>query len=321
MLDTFRAPPSPFERPTIAHRIVSSPVRFIAQQIYSCHVYLRSPGGTNSSEDQSIRVLCISDTHCQKPTALPPAEVLVHAGDLTNQGTVAEIQDQLDWLDGLDYEHKVVIAGNHDSYFDPRSRNAHDKGKGLNFRSINYLQHSSITLKFPYKKGRELKLYGAPQLPQCGGSEHAFQYPRAIDAWRETIPEDVDVLVTHTPPQYHLDLPQGMGCAFLLKELWRVRPRLHVFGHVHLGYGQQDLYWDQAQMVYERLCARDQRSWRDFFAVWAWIDCIKLAFHSTLGLIWSTIWGGRDNKTHLVNAALMIGSTGRLGNLPQVVNI
>ncbi len=49
------------------------------------------------------------------------------------------------------------------------------------------------------------------------------------------IPADTDILVTHAPPQGILDA--GQGCAELLEASKRVRPKLHVFGHVHAGYG------------------------------------------------------------------------------------
>lgn len=187
-------------------------------------------------------MLCISDTHCQKPTFLPAADLLIHAGDLTNEGTTNEIQEQVDWLARLDYKYKIVIAGNHDSFFDPRSRRQKDKGRGVQWpepeHGVHYLQHSSVTIRFPDRGGRELKVYGAPQIPACGGAEFAFQYTRGQDAWSGTIPYDTDILVTHSPPRHHLDLPRGMGCEWLLKEVWKVRPRLHVSGHVHCGHGR-----------------------------------------------------------------------------------
>ncbi|GMF13278.1 unnamed protein product [Phytophthora lilii] len=71
----------------------------------------------------------------------------------------------------------------------------------------------------------------------------AFNLPRGdalLDRWRR-IPTDTDVLITHTPPLGHGDLVgyQRVGCADLLKEVeHRVRPKLHVFGHVHEGYGR-----------------------------------------------------------------------------------
>jgi len=51
-----------------------------------------------------------------------------------DNGTVEEIQKQIDWLASLPHREKIVIAGNHDSYFDPKSRFPQDKGKKLNLR-------------------------------------------------------------------------------------------------------------------------------------------------------------------------------------------
>lgn len=97
--------------------------------------------------------------------------MLIHAGDLTNAGTAQEIQAQLDWLASLPHREKIVIAGNHDSYFDLKSRKAEDKTKKLDFKGIHYLENKAITLKF--KGGRKLNFYGSPDIPQCGGSSFA----------------------------------------------------------------------------------------------------------------------------------------------------
>lgn len=255
-------------------------------------------------------------------TSLPPGDVLVHAGDLTNKGTVAEIQDQIDWLASLPYEHKIVICGNHDSFFDPRSRRKEDLDKTLDWRDVIYLQHSGVQLDFPTRESRQLCFFGAPQVPQCGGKEFAFQYQRVDDAWSGTIPLETDVLITHTPPRHHLDLPIGMGCNSLLEEVWRVRPRAHLFGHVHAGYGSEHVFWDQTQRLFERICAREERGvLADVIAIHAWIDLVRLALHGALAILWSRIWGGDDIGTIMVNSSLMYRSSGHLGNTPQVVAI
>ena len=61
------------------------------------------------------RFVCVSDTHNASPAdgafKLPDGDVLVHAGDLTNQGTYAEIRKTLDWIEAADFEAKIVIAG------------------------------------------------------------------------------------------------------------------------------------------------------------------------------------------------------------------
>ena len=252
---------------------------------------------------------------------------MIHAGDLTNSGTLSEIQDQIDWLNSLPHKHIIVIAGNHDSYFDPRSRKDEDKAAGNNkvrLGSVHYLQHSSLTLSFPEAGdgGRFLRFYGAPQIPLCGGSDFAFQYRREDDAWSNTIPEDTDVLITHTPPRHHLDLPWGVGCEFLRRETWRVRPRVHVCGHVHAGHGREKVFWDESQKVFEKLCKRGEKGvLRDVVALWAWLDLVRLAIFGALGVLWSRVWGGDDSGGIIVNAALMYCNSGQARNPPEVVDI
>lgn len=315
-------PPPPFEPSSILYRLLSSPLKCLSQYIYGLILVLRGPAFPAPQSSTRIRLVCISDTHTQKPSSLPSGDVLVHAGDLTNDGTVAEIQDQVDWIASLSFEHKIVIAGNHDSYFDPRSRRKGDEGKTIQWNDVHYLQHSSIRLSFSRQGGRQLTFYGAPQIPQCGPKEFAFQYRKDGDAWSGTIPKDTDVLITHTPPRHHLDLPQGLGCDSLLKEMWKVRPKVHVFGHVHAGYGSESVFWDEAQRAHERLCARDEAGWmRDLVAVGAWMEVIRLAVFGALGILWSRVWGGDGAGSVMVNAALAYRSTGKLGNAPQVIEL
>jgi len=322
MASLFKPPPSPFEPPSVPYRILNSPLKFVAHTLNTILLLLRGSAVRKPSPSSAIRVVCISDTHTHKPMALPPGDVLVHAGDLSNDGTVVEIQDQLDWLSSLPYQHKIIICGNHDSFFDPRSRRKEDLGRNLDWGELHYLQHSSLKLKFPNKESRQLCFFGAPQIPQCGGEDFAFQYRRTDDAWSGTIPPETDVLITHTPPRHHLDLPTGMGCEFLLREIWKIKPSLHIFGHVHAGYGREEVGWDETQRIFEKLCARRERGvLLDLVAVSSWIDLMKLILYGAMGILWIRVWGGDGGATIMINSALMYGSTGRLGNPPQVVEI
>lgn len=317
-----RPPPSPFDPPSIPYRLLSSPLRLLTQSLYKLILSLQGSASLKPPSSFRIRIVCISDTHTHKPTSLPQGHILVHAGDLTNDGTVAHIQDQLDWISSLPYEHKIVIAGNHDSWFDPRARRETDVGKAPRWGDVHYLQHSSVRLTFPSQAHRQLSFYGAPQIPQCGGQDFAFQYRRSDDAWSNTIPLETDVLITHTPPRHHLDLPAGLGCDYLSKEVWRVRPKVHIFGHVHAGYGREHVFWDDTQRVYETLCSREaQGVARDMVAISAWLDLIRLTVYGVLGILWSRVWGRDGGGTVMINAALMYKSTGRLENRAQIVDI
>ena len=159
-----------WDPPTLLDSLLDSPLRTLVSLIYSILLSLRGPPFKPPRHKPPVRVVCISDTHTNTRD-IPDGDVLIHAGDMTNAGTVQEIQAQIDWMASLPHREKIIIAGNHDSYFDPKSRKPEDKGKKLNFRSINYLENKSVTLKF--KGGRKLTFYGAPNIPHIGGDEHA----------------------------------------------------------------------------------------------------------------------------------------------------
>ncbi|KAK8160509.1 Metallo-dependent phosphatase-like protein [Phyllosticta citrichinensis] len=330
----FYASDSPFEPPSILGLLLRTPLRFAVYVTYHFLTSLRTTPAPLAAPP--VRVVCVSDTHNLKQN-IPDGDVLIHAGDLTNGGSLSELQAQIDWLNSLPHQHKVAIAGNHDTYLDPRSRRTlaeEDRNGKLDWRDIHYLQHSSVTLRVPNTKAgsnghasthsRRLKIYGAPQIPECGGPEHAFQYQRGRDAFTDTVPRDVDILVTHTPPKWHRDLPlrSGLGCEFLNREVRRVRPALHVFGHVHVEAGKEVAWWDESQRAYEKAMARPVRgSIRGLFDVGMWFQLVLVAFWGVRNVLWDRVWCGEEKGTIMVNAGLMKGNTGRLGNKVRVVDI
>lgn len=186
-----------------------------------------------------IRIVCISDTH----NATPPVEegdILLHAGDLSNGGTLRELQNQLDWIASLPHKHKVVIGGNHDMLLDPdfvAARGLRFKPGGtadeLDWHDIHYLCNESLELELP--QGR-VRIFGSPNTPAPRGIKGAFQYDPEEDMWKGKVPETTDVLLVHGPPKGYLD-QGGKGCPQLLREIRRVKPKIVVFGHIHQGRG------------------------------------------------------------------------------------
>ncbi|KAK4570171.1 hypothetical protein LTR86_002251 [Recurvomyces mirabilis] len=323
------APGSIFDPPSELHLLLTQPIKTLIRFLdYGFSLLHSSP----KRGSPPIRIVCMSDTHTLQAAHVPDGDLLIHAGDMGNEGTPAELQAQIDWIDQLPHKYKVVIAGNHDTYLDPRSRKTlsqQDQQDTINWRSLRYLQHSSVTLHFGGGR-RQLRLYGAPQIPACGGSNFAFQYPRGHDAWSETIPDDTDVLITHTPAKYHLDLPAALGCEHLLREVRRVRPALHIFGHVHAGRsdtmgwlkdGRETVQWSKGQACLEHAMTRSKGFIRAVLDPRAWVDVVKLVYHGVAEVLWDRIWGGYSERTIMINAALMYNSTGRLGNEVQVVDI
>jgi hypothetical protein len=110
----------------------------------------------------------------------------------------------------------------------------------------------------------------------------------------------------------------------LLEEVWRVRPKLHVFGHVHFGYGRQAVYWDDYQAAYESLMARPRKGpLYDALPHAGWVDALKVIYYGINSILWKWLMlgPGSNYASIMVNAAMMYGNTGEIRNNPQVVEL
>ncbi|KAL9085255.1 MAG: hypothetical protein Q9165_007689 [Trypethelium subeluteriae] len=220
-------------------------------------------------QTRKTRVVCISDTHNSSPKdggwKLPKGDVLIHAGDFTNQGTFSEIQKTVKWIEDADFEAKIVIAGNHELTLDRRfyAQNGHNfhnqepqdaaacEALLTNSPSITYLNHASSHIRLTSSSGpqTQFSVFGSPHVPSRG--HWAFGYDSVADALRlwGDIPQETDIVVAHTPPKGLCDnSPKwgpSAGCAELRNTIERVRPRLVVCGHVHEGRGAMRLKWSR----------------------------------------------------------------------------
>jgi hypothetical protein len=252
-------------------QFLERPCIFLARKLYTWRQAVPAQPLTNP-----VSVVCVSDTHNAKPT-LPDGDILIHAGDLTQSGSLDELQATINWLLAQPHPIKIVVAGNHDLLLDPNCDSLSQKGTNtaaerrgaIDWGDIIYLQDAEATVTCA-ANSRQLRVYGSPRSPRHGN--WAFQYPRGSgeDVWAGTVPRGVDVLVTHGPPRGHLDLFK-LGCEHLLRELWRVRPRLHVFGHVHEGAGTEWLQFDELQGAYERTVVDGGGVWNLLWTVKAFV--------------------------------------------------
>ncbi|KAF4975136.1 hypothetical protein FZEAL_8035 [Fusarium zealandicum] len=309
-----------WEPMTLIDHVLSSPLTYLSFLFYHAVLLLRGRPFYPPRDKSAIRVVCISDTHDLK-VDIPPGDILIHAGDLTNAGTVADIQKQLNWLREQPHPVKVVIAGNHDSWFDAKSRTAQDADSGA-YPDLSGLIYLESGLSVHKIKGRKVSIFGVPDIPKIGPKEFAFQYTNEAQPWLSKVPPETDILVTHCPPKHHCDL--GLGDQNLLREVWRVKPRLHVFGHVHWGYGKESVYFDDLQRTYERLMSRPRRGLiLDFIPNEAWVDVLKLVTQGIQSVAWKWLMSGpgSNNGSLMVNAAQMHGNSGKVKNRAVVVDI
>ncbi|RAL17466.1 metallophosphatase domain-containing protein [Aspergillus homomorphus CBS 101889] len=238
------------EQKSFLQRFLRSPIKSTAQLL---HRTFALPPPNSPKNSPPIHIVCISDTHNTQPR-LPDGDILIHAGDLTQSGTPQELSTQIEWLHAQPHRHKIVIAGNHELCLDNQKPTKNPPS--VDWKSITYLGNTATELEFrddSHKGMRRVKVFGSPWTPKHGN--WAFQYMRTeVEFWERTVdvPRETDILVTHGPPRGHLDVG-GLGCPLLLRRLWGLegRPRLHVFGHVHGGYGVAMAGWDSFQRVYE----------------------------------------------------------------------
>jgi Icc-related predicted phosphoesterase len=189
----------------------------------------------------------ISDTHNKHNTIkgdLKGGDLLLHAGDLTSMGYEHEIVQFTSWFSRLEtYKHKVFISGNHDWGF----QNNVEKVKEIVdfYPTITYLQDQLHIVKDD--NGTEVKIWGSPWQPEF--YNWAFNLPRngeELKAIWDMIPEDVDIVITHGPAWGQLDDVEGnrnvhLGCELLAERLKQIKPKIHICGHIHTGYGH---YYD-----------------------------------------------------------------------------
>ncbi|MEM1324491.1 MAG: metallophosphatase domain-containing protein [Bacteroidota bacterium] len=181
-----------------------------------------------------MKIIAISDTHgLHKDLDLPEGDVLVHAGDFSYYEDQPRVVDFLAWLDRQDFEHKILIGGNHDFVAAERP----DYFQQLLPESIIYLYNSGTTID-------GIRFWGSPYQPDLKGWAFGEDRGEPMRKHWQQIPNDTNILVTHTPPFGILDESRSgrrYGCEELSKRLEELSVNVHIFGHIHSGYGQQQI--------------------------------------------------------------------------------
>lgn len=181
-----------------------------------------------------MKIVFISDTHGQhrKLKNLPKADLIIHGGDVSKLGQAHEVEDFIHWFLRLDYAHKIFIAGNHDFYFEDYSRDFIQKKLTSN---CHYLCNSGVEIE-------DVKIWGSPVTPTFFNWAFNVNRGKPIQKYWNMIPSDTDILVTHGPIGGILDRTTSninAGCDDLLKTVNKVKPKFHLFGHIHEAYGKE----------------------------------------------------------------------------------
>lgn len=184
-----------------------------------------------------MKIWHISDTHGMHDQLSVPEgiDMVICTGDISNYKGLAkngiETVDFIIWFEKLPIKHKVLIPGNHDGLIESYYIADECEAFRTLLKGITLLIHQSIEIE-------GIKIFGSPYTPTF--FDWSFMKPReALSAYWTDIPEGTDILATHGPPMLILDkvdqysCHQSVGDVHLLDAVDRIRPRYHLFGHLH----------------------------------------------------------------------------------------
>ena len=220
-----------------------------------------------SASSTILRCAVISDTHghhqrMSKEVDEIGGDVLIHAGDACVCGSSEEVFGFLTWFVARPFAHLIFVPGNHDLILDAEAYLAHGAAwiegdlEDVEVFAADLAAfcdaHPSLHILTESATRVEIEgvvFGGSPAQPRQPKArpQMAWGYPRGSSGLRDAyacLPDDAHVIITHTPPLGIMDATargrggvKAHGCADLMKTIKSISPSVHVFGHIHQGYG------------------------------------------------------------------------------------
>lgn len=193
-----------------------------------------------------MRLVALSDTHNEHSSVqVPDGDVLIFSGDFMTCGYKNnEVISFASWINSKPHKHKIIVAGNHDRLMESY------QSQCLSYfsKDVIYLKDSGIVID-------GVNFWGSPYQPWFYDWSFNVHRGAPIRKHWDKIPDNTDVLITHGPPYGVLDqmrpevetwkskllIPptEHLGCEELALAVNRVKPKIHIFGHIHGSYGKQ----------------------------------------------------------------------------------
>mgnify|MGYP001588210461 CR=1 FL=1 len=186
-----------------------------------------------------MNITTMSDSHGKHLSVdVGSGDMIIHGGDFTSRGRMEEIEIFLRWFGDLNFDHKILVPGNHDWDFQHLPKYYEELCANY---GITCLNNSGIKINGLY-------IWGSPVTPEF--FNWAFnrsrteagatpKHPFIGHDW-DKIPKKTDILITHGPAGGILDLTTNgdrAGCGLLRQKIEEIKPVLHVCGHIHEGRG------------------------------------------------------------------------------------
>jgi Icc-related predicted phosphoesterase len=187
-----------------------------------------------------MKIIATSDTHGNLPE-IPECDLFIHAGDICpdfmtrfDNGAAKQAKwithELLPWLDEVPAKKLFLVPGNHDFHFEKTRR-------------IWPWLHVDGGMRF---EGNQI--WGTPWCPNLPYWAF-YETERMLKERARAIPDDIDILVTHSPPYGTADIcgpkyglkVQHVGDPHLNDAIERIKPKVTICGHIHEGFGVYEM--------------------------------------------------------------------------------
>lgn len=182
-----------------------------------------------------LKIVAISDTHENwGKLVIPECDILISAGDYSFRGSPNVVKDFHAWLNIQPAKHVISVQGNHESWVEKNFLEAKQIALEACSR-VNFIDEGLVVIN-------GVNFWGSAVTPffcNWAWNRHSHE----IQEHWDKIPANTNVLITHGPPYNVLDLcPDGrrVGCPKLMTKIREVKPKVHIFGHIHWSYGQKE---------------------------------------------------------------------------------
>ena len=197
-------------------------------------------------------IAAVSDTHgdlrwikqITKTLRTDSIDFLIHSGDASSRGAFEALNQMFlqvkeDLLDTGIVKHFIFVPGNHELAF--------EINEAFFLHALSGIHNNIHILINKEKLIDGVSFFGSPVTPPFFDWAWNWKEKQRKILW-ESAPK-VDVLVTHGPAFGTLDVVENIrskengenvGCKELKKYITKNKPKLHVFGHIHTGYGIHD---------------------------------------------------------------------------------
>lgn len=168
-------------------------------------------------------------------------DVLVHSGDFMRYAMkYDDLKNFFEWFKQFDVQYKVIVPGNHDMWCEKLENNDYLRSEMVP-KGFHFLINEEVVIE-------GVKFWGSPYTPEFYNWGFQLYQNDGKKLWA-TIPDDVEVLITHGPAYGVLDVPGephhtkgSVGCLYLANRIQELKNlKAHLFGHIHGAYGKQDV--------------------------------------------------------------------------------